>query len=65
MLYYIDAQALHESGVTVVKDDQSRPAFILNGRHGLANDSFNLHTISGQELGRSARKPWGCRPATT
>lgn len=62
MLYYIDAQSLHESGMTVVKDDHSRPAFILNGRHGLANDSFNLHTISGQDLGEIRQKAMGMSP---
>ncbi|WP_225049167.1 LURP-one-related/scramblase family protein [Lacticaseibacillus kribbianus] len=62
MKYYIDAQALHDGGMTVVKDEHTRPAFILNGRHGLANDGFNLHTIDGTHVGSIRQRTMGMFP---
>ncbi|WP_262316637.1 LURP-one-related/scramblase family protein [Lacticaseibacillus parakribbianus] len=62
MDYYIDAQALHDGGMTVVKDAAFRPAFILNGRHGLANDGFNLHTIDGTHVGSIRQRTVGMFP---
>ena len=56
MEYYIDAQALNDTGMTVVKDDKSKPAFILSGRHGLANEGFSLYNISGELLGEIRQK---------
>lgn len=62
MIYYIDAQSLHDTGVTVVKDTHNQPAYILNGKHGLANDRINLHTIAGQELGDIRQRTVGMSP---
>ncbi|WP_179394763.1 LURP-one-related/scramblase family protein [Lacticaseibacillus absianus] len=62
MRLYIDAQALQDGGMTVVKDDQSTPRYILTGRHGLANDGFNLHTIAGESIGSIRQKTVGFFP---
>ncbi|WP_461213298.1 LURP-one-related/scramblase family protein [Lacticaseibacillus sp. GG6-2] len=62
MLYYIDAQSLKDAGMSVVKDGDFKPVYILNGRHGIANDGFNLHTIAGQELGEIRQKTVGLFP---
>jgi uncharacterized protein YxjI len=62
VLYYIDAQSLKETGMSVVKNGEFKPVYILNGRHGIANDGFNLHTIGGQELGEIRQKTVGIFP---
>lgn len=59
MQYYIDAQSLKDSGMSVVKDSNAKPLYILTGRHGIANDGFTLHSIAGAELVRSGKK--NCR----
>lgn len=62
MQYYIDAQSLKDSGMSVVKDSNSKPVYILTGRHGIANDGFTLHSIAGAELGDIRQKTVGIFP---
>lgn len=62
MRYYIDAQSLKDAGMSVVKNSDFKPVYILNGRHGLANDGFMLHTIAGGELGEIRQKTVGLFP---
>lgn len=62
MEFFIDAQALKDTAMTVVKDSRNQPVYILTGRHGIANDGFNLHTIDGRELGEIRQKTVGVSP---
>lgn len=62
MLYYIDAQSLKDAGMSVVKNGDFKPVYILNGKHGLANDGFMLHNIAGDELGEIRQKTVGLFP---
>lgn len=51
MIYDIDVHALQSTGMSVVKDRHGTVRYILNGRHGIANDRFYLSTVAGDELG--------------
>ncbi|WP_125704845.1 LURP-one-related/scramblase family protein [Lacticaseibacillus daqingensis] len=62
MQFYIDAQALRDGGMTVVKDAEMTPTYILTGRHGLANEGFNLNAISGDAIGSIRQQTVGFFP---
>lgn len=62
MALYIDAQSLKDAGMSVVKDEHGQPRYILTGRHGLANEGYILHTISGTELGELRQRSVGLSP---
>lgn len=62
MELFVDAQALHETGMSVVKDKVGIPQYILTGRHGFTNDGIYLHTIDGTSIGDIRQKTLGLFP---
>ncbi|MFD1432247.1 LURP-one-related/scramblase family protein [Lacticaseibacillus yichunensis] len=62
MEFYVDVQTLHDTNMTVIKDEKNQPVYILTGRRGIANDGFFLHTISGNELGEIRQRTVSVNP---
>lgn len=54
------ANTLH--GVSTVVDEQQKPLFLLEGKHGLRQDGYTLYTLSGERLGEIKQITLGLSP---
>lgn len=60
---YIQKTANALWGVSTVVDDHQKPLYILDGKHGLRQDSFVLYTLSGDVLGEIKQMSLGLSPS--